>query len=172
MTHTSSTVILLVEDDDHLRELVMKGLEGKQHWVVCARNGEEAWDLFRARRPLVSLLITEVVLPEMDGLTLAARARDVAPDLPVLYMADEDQLSEAVRQGVASTNNFYLMKPFDHEYLLLKGGGRVAGLRGSPVWNSMDCMRSRAGGASAASVFDSRRPHGAGRDRSPIGCRP
>ena len=120
LTHTSSTVILLVEDDDHLRELVMKGLEGKQHWVVCARNGEEAWDLFRARRPLVSLLITEVVLPEMDGLTLAARARDVAPDLPVLYMADEDQLSEAVRQGVENARNFYLMKPFDHDYLLLK----------------------------------------------------
>ena len=74
LTHTSSTVILLVEDDDHLRQLVMKGLEGKQHWVVCARNGEEAWDLFSAHRPLVSLLITEVVLPDMDGLELASRA--------------------------------------------------------------------------------------------------
>ena len=105
----------------------MKGLEGKQHWVVCARNGEEAWDLFSAHRLLVSLLITEVVLPEMDGLALAARARDLTPDLPVLYMADEEQLSEAVRQGVANTNNFYLMKPFDHEYLLLKVGAALKG---------------------------------------------
>ena len=127
LTQTSSTVILLVEDDDHLRELVMKGLEGKQHRVVCARNGEEAWDLFSAHRPLVSLLITEVVLPEMDGLALAARARDVAPDLPVLYMAEEDQLSEAVRQGVENARNFYLMKPFDHDYLLLKVEAALTG---------------------------------------------
>ena len=98
----------------------MNSLEGKSHWVVCARNGEEAWDLLSAHRPIVSLLITEVVLPDMDGLALAARARDVAPDLPVLYMAEDDQLSEAVRQGVENARNFYLMKPFDHDYLLLK----------------------------------------------------
>ena len=68
----------------------------------------------------MSLLITEVVLPGMDGLALAARARELVPDLPALYMAGEDQLSDAVRQGVENTRNSYLMKPFDHEYLLLK----------------------------------------------------
>ena len=52
MTRVASTVILLVEDDERLRQLVMKRLEGKQYWVVCARNGEEAWDLFSAHRPL------------------------------------------------------------------------------------------------------------------------
>ena len=41
-------------------------------------------------------------------------------EAPVLNMAREDQLSEAVRQGVEDTRNSYLMKPFDHEYLLLK----------------------------------------------------
>ena len=46
--------------------------------------------------------------------------RELAPDLPVLYMAREDQLSEAVRHGVADPHNSYLMKPFDHEYLLVK----------------------------------------------------
>ena len=56
----------------------------------------------------------------MDGLALAARVRELAPDLPVLYLADEDQLSDAVRQGVADPHNSYLMKPFDHEYLLVK----------------------------------------------------
>ena len=103
----------------------MKRLEGKQYWVVCARNGEEAWDLFSAHRPLMSLLITEVVLPDMDGLELAARARELVPDLPVLYMAEEDEVSEAVRQGVENSNNFYLMKPFDHDYLLLKVGAAL-----------------------------------------------
>ena len=125
MTPDASTVILLVDDDDRLRQLVMQRLEGKEYWVVCARNGEEAWDLFSTHRPLMSLLITEVVLPDMDGLELASRARDLTPHLPVLYMAEEDQLSEAVRQGVTHTNNFYLMKPFDHKYLLLKVGAAL-----------------------------------------------
>ena len=120
MTDVASPVILLVEDDDRLRQLVTQRLEGKKYWVVCARNGEEALNLLSEHRRLMSLLITEVVLPGMDGLALASRARDLIPDLPVLYMAKEDQLSEAVRRGVENTNNFYLIKPFEHEYLLVK----------------------------------------------------
>ena len=74
MTPDASTVILLVEDDDRLRQLVMQRLEGKECWVVCARNGEEAWDLFSAHRPLMSLLLTEVMLPDIDGLVVAGRS--------------------------------------------------------------------------------------------------
>ncbi len=120
LTPTTSDVILLVEDDEGLRQLVMDSLQGNQYWVLCARNGEEAWDLFSEHWPIMRLLLTEVVLSGMDGLALAARSRELVPDLPVLYMAREDQLSEAVRQGVEDTRNSYLMKPFDHEYLLLK----------------------------------------------------
>ena len=65
-------------------------------------------------------MMIEVVLPGMDGLELTARVRDLSPDLRILYMASEDQLSEAVRQGVTETRNSYLMKPFDYDYLLLK----------------------------------------------------
>ena len=50
----------------------------------------------------------------------APRARELTPGLAVLSMADENQLSEAVRQGVAKTGNPYLMKSFDRKYLLLK----------------------------------------------------
>lgn len=120
LTHTASTVILVVDDDDGLRQLVMHSLQGQQHWVLCARNGEEAWDLVREHWPIISLLITEVVLPGMDGVALAARARKLVPDLPVLHLAHEDQLSDAVREGVTETRNSYLMKPFDYDYLLVK----------------------------------------------------
>ena len=120
LTPPASSVILLVEDDEGLRQLVMDSLQGNQYWVLCARTGEEAWDLFSEHWPIMRLLLTEVVLSGLDGLALAARSRELVPDLPVLYMAREDQLSEAVRQGVEDTRNSYLMKPFDHEYLLLK----------------------------------------------------
>ena len=62
----------------------------------------------------------EVVLPGMDGLELTTRVRERCPDLPVLYMVGEDQLSDTVRQGVTDTRNAYLMKPFDDDYLLLR----------------------------------------------------
>ena len=119
-TPTRPDVILLVEDDDTLRQLVLNSLEREEHWVLGARDGEEAWNLFSEHAPLIRLVMTEVVLPNLDGLELTARVRDFSPDLRILYMASEDQLSEAVRQGVENTRNSYLMKPFDHDYLLLK----------------------------------------------------
>ena len=119
-THTRPDVILLVEDDDALQQLVLASLEREEYWVLCARNAEEAWNLFSEHAPLIRLVMTEVVLSSMDGLELTARFRHLSPDLRILYMAREDQLSEAVRQGVENTRNSYLMKPFDHEYLLLK----------------------------------------------------
>ena len=120
LTPTRPDVILLVEDDDVLRQLVLDSLEREEYWVLCARDGEEAWNLFSEHAPLIRLMMIEVVLPGMDGLELTARVRDLSPDLRILYMASEDQLSEAVRQGVTETRNSYLMKPFDHDYLLLK----------------------------------------------------
>ena len=98
----------------------MDSLHGPQYWVLCAQTGEEACGLVSQHWPIMSLLMTEVVLAGMDGLALAARAREQVPDLPVLYMADESHLSEAVRQGVEDTRNSYLIKPFDHDYLLMK----------------------------------------------------
>ena len=64
--------------------------------------------------------MTEVVLPGMDGLELTTRVRELSPDLPVLYMASEDQPSDAVRQGVEGSRNAYLIRPFDHECQLIK----------------------------------------------------
>ncbi len=116
-THTRPDVILLVEDDDALQQLVLASLEREAYWVLCARNAEEAWNLFSEHAPLIRLVITEVVLSSMDGLELTARVRDLSPDLRILYMASEDQLSDAVRQGVENTRNSYLMKPILAGYL-------------------------------------------------------
>ena len=95
-------------------------LEAEQYWVFSARNAEDAWDLFNEHWPLMDLLMTEVVLSDTDGLELTARMRELKPDLPILYIADEDQLSDAVRQGVEETRHAYLVKPFDHDDLLVK----------------------------------------------------
>ena len=124
LTRIGATVILVVEDDDRLRQLIIQRLEARDYWVFGARNAEDAWDLFNEHWPLIDLFMTEVILPGMGGLELTTRVRELSPDLPVLYMASEDQLSDAVRQSVENSRNAYLMKPFDHEYLLVKVGRR------------------------------------------------
>ncbi len=88
---------------------------------------EEAWSLFNEHWLLIDLIMTEVVLPDTDGLELTARVRELNPDLPILYIADEDQLSEAVRQGVQDPPHSYLMKPFDHHDLLSTGQAVLKG---------------------------------------------
>ena len=110
----------MVEADDRLRQLITQSLEAREYWVFFAQNAEDAWVLFNEHWPLIDLLMTEVVLPGMDGLELTTRVRELCPDLPVLYMVGEDQLSDTVRQGVTDTRNAYLMKPFDYDYLLLR----------------------------------------------------
>ena len=141
LTPTRPDVILLVEDDDVLRQRVLGSLGREEYWVLCARDGEEAWNLFSEHSPLIRLMMIEVVLPGMDGLELTARVRDLSPDLRILYIASEDQLSEAVRQGVTETRNSYLMKPFDREYLLLKVRARWRADWLS-VWHPTRRMRS------------------------------
>ena len=117
----------MVEDDDRLRQLISQNLEAREYWVFFAQNAEDAWVLFNEHWPLIDLLMTEVVLPGMDDLELTTRVRELCPDLQVLYMVGEDQLSNTGRQGVTDTRNAYLMKPFDYDYLLLKV---QAGLKG------------------------------------------
>ena len=156
----------VVDDDDDLRQGVMDSLQGNQSWVLGARNREEALGLVSAHGPIMSLLLTEVVLPGMDGLALAARARDVTPDLPVLYLADNDQRSEAVRQGVADPRNSRLMKLFER-VPAREGASGVEGLNVFPVRNSRRCVKSRAGRAYASSVDDAPPPHRPRRDWCP-----
>ena len=110
----------MVEPNETLRQQTLPSLEGAHYWAFVAQNAEDAWVLFNEHWPIIDLLMTELVLPDTDGLALTARVRELNPDLPILYMADDDQLSEAVRQDVENTRNSYLMKPFDHDYLLVK----------------------------------------------------
>ena len=103
MIHIASHAILVVEDDDTLRQLTIRSLEAEKYWVFFAQNAEEAWGQFNEYQPLIGLLITEVVLPDTDGPELTARVRELNPDLPILYIVDQDQLSDTVRQGVKTT---------------------------------------------------------------------
>jgi two-component system cell cycle response regulator CpdR len=78
------TRILLAEDDHDMRRFLVKALERAGYEVVDFDNGASAWD--RLREEPFNLLLTDIVMPEMDGIELARRATEVDPDLKVMFI--------------------------------------------------------------------------------------
>lgn len=76
--------ILLAEDDDDMRRFLVKALERAGYEVRAFDNGASAYD--RLREEPFSLLLTDIVMPEMDGIELARRATELDPDLKVMFI--------------------------------------------------------------------------------------
>ncbi len=112
----ASETILVVEDDDAVRNLVRMVLESRGYRVLEARGGVEALDRAREHGGPLHLLLTDIVMPEMSGHELAEHARALHPRLRVLYIsgyADQEQARRGVRDPLAG----YLPKPFSPETL-------------------------------------------------------
>ncbi|TPW29947.1 cell cycle two-component system response regulator CpdR [Pararhizobium mangrovi] len=76
--------ILLAEDDEDMRRFLVKALERAGYDVTAHDNGASAYDALR-EQPF-SLLLTDIVMPEMDGIELARRASELDPDLKVMFI--------------------------------------------------------------------------------------
>src|SRR5204863_7861368 len=96
--HARAT-ILLVEDDDAVRPLLRRYLERDGHRVVDAGGGIDALEIAR-REPVVDLLITDVVMPEVGGRKLAGAVAELHPAMLVLYMSGYTD-DEVLRRGVS-----------------------------------------------------------------------
>jgi CheY-like chemotaxis protein len=119
--------ILLVEDEDVVRELVCEILESNGYTVLEARDGEAALDIFRGHEGPIDLLLTDVVMPRMGGRDLAERVTAQRPDVRVLFMSG--YASSAV--GSLAPGAAFVQKPFSTAALaervreVLDGGGRL-----------------------------------------------
>ena len=78
------TRILLAEDDNDMRRFLAKALQNAGHDVVAFDNGRSAYE--RMREEPFTLLLTDIVMPEMDGIELARRATELDPDLKVMFI--------------------------------------------------------------------------------------
>ena len=78
------TRILLAEDDEDMRRFLVKALERAGYTVVDFDNGASAYE--RLREEPFTLLLTDIVMPEMDGIELARRATEIDPDLKVMFI--------------------------------------------------------------------------------------
>ena len=76
--------ILLAEDDNDMRRFLVKALQNAGYDVVAFDNGRSAYE--RIREEPFTLLLTDIVMPEMDGIELARRATELDPDLKVMFI--------------------------------------------------------------------------------------
>jgi PAS domain S-box-containing protein len=111
--------ILVVEDDDMLRNTALKALKNYGYKTLCAGNGPEALDVLKGNPGAIDLMLTDVVMPGMNGRELAEQAQGILPDLKILYMSGYTD-DTIVHYGVLDKEISFLQKPFTPEGLARK----------------------------------------------------
>ncbi|GAA0731534.1 response regulator [Sphingomonas japonica] len=107
-------LVLLVEDEDMVRAVAERALVRQGYTVIAAENGEAALELLETcERP--DLLISDVVMPSMDGPTMVRHVRERYPDLPILFMSGYAE--EQLRKSIDLDNVAFLPKPFSVQQL-------------------------------------------------------
>ncbi len=104
--------LLLVEDEDQVRDIVRAIFEQQGYEVLVAANGEQALALAKLHGPRIHLLMTDVVMPQMSGRELAERLTANWPHLKVLFMSGYTD-DAIVRHGLLAASLNFLQKPFD-----------------------------------------------------------
>jgi CheY-like chemotaxis protein len=111
--------LLLVEDNDMLRESLHEALQGCGIHALVAASPREAIAVFREHRDDIRLLLTDIVMPEMNGPELYHALKELKHDLSVLFMSgyasDIDKYQEIVENP-----DIFLTKPFTIQSLLMK----------------------------------------------------
>jgi len=116
---TGTETILVVEDEEALREVARRALDAAGYTVLSAADGDEALVTNAQHVGDVHLLVTDVVMPRMSGRTLAQELSKRRPTLKVLYMSGyaDDAI---VQHGVLETGTHFLGKPFTADDLTRK----------------------------------------------------
>ena len=102
--------ILLVEDDIRLAETLAEALSDQLYVVDIAADGEVAWDCTKAIN--YDLLLLDVMLPEIDGITLCHRVRSHGHQMPILMITACDTISNKIN-GLDAGADDYIVKPVD-----------------------------------------------------------
>jgi two-component system, cell cycle sensor histidine kinase and response regulator CckA len=115
--------ILLVEDEDPVRMVAERALTRQGYEVVAARDGEEGLEHFMSGGKF-DLVVSDVVMPNVDGPAMAREIRKRAPDLPVLFMSGYAE--EQLRKEIGIARAWFMPKPFSVQQLSEKVGEVLA----------------------------------------------
>jgi len=109
--------ILLAEDDSNLGSLLRNYLAAKNYETTLCINGSLALEAFSSKT--YGLCILDIMMPEMDGLTLAKEIRLTNPEVPIIFLTAKNQ-KEDILEGFKSGADDYITKPFSMEELLYR----------------------------------------------------
>jgi two-component system, OmpR family, response regulator len=109
--------ILICEDDHIIRKLMSTYLKKQGYDIFEAENGQEGFEIFSTKH--IDLLITDVMMPLMDGFTLVQKTRQNAPHLPMLIMTALESYQDK-EQGFSQGVDDYMVKPVDLKELNLR----------------------------------------------------
>ncbi len=109
--------ILVVDDDQHITDMLRRALAYAGYSVAAAGSGDEALARTLERPP--ELIVLDVMLPRMDGLEVARRLRMAGDNVPILMLTARDAVSDRV-EGFDAGADDYLIKPFAPEELLVR----------------------------------------------------
>jgi two-component system cell cycle sensor histidine kinase/response regulator CckA len=123
---TGQGTILLVEDEEGLRALNARGLSSRGYTVLEAANGVEAMELIETEGAKIDLVVSDVVMPEMDGPTLLKEMRRTNPDLKMIFVSGYAE--EAFQKNLPPGGQFaFLPKPFTLKQLVATVKETMAG---------------------------------------------
>lgn len=113
---TGSETLLLVEDEEAVRSFAVRALTTRGYHVLEASSGVDALDVVAKHDGRIDLVISDVMMPEMDGPTMLSHLRDTLPDVKVIFISGyaEDAFDKNLKQGESFT---FLPKPFSLKQL-------------------------------------------------------
>ncbi len=109
--------ILYVEDDETLQFITKENLQRKGYEIIACDDGVKAWELFLSHR--FDLCILDVMLPRLDGFTLAKKIREHNQEVPIIFVTAKS-LQEDKIEGLMLGADDYIIKPFSLAELALK----------------------------------------------------
>ncbi|OFV70839.1 response regulator transcription factor [Acetobacterium wieringae] len=109
--------ILVVEDDVKLNYIVCSFLNDNGYHAISCKNGTEAFD--RILEESVNLIVSDIMMPEMDGFEFAAEIRKQDKAIPILFMTARDDMG-AKQKGYSLGIDDYMVKPIEMDELLLR----------------------------------------------------
>ncbi|GAB4021175.1 response regulator transcription factor [Spirosoma koreense] len=109
--------VLLIEDEPALAMIVRDSLEVRGFTVLYASDGQEGLSLFEQQQP--DIIVADVMMPHMDGFTLAERIRQQNAAVPIMFLTARSQTADVVR-GFELGGNDYLKKPFSLDELIVR----------------------------------------------------
>ena len=111
--------VLVVDDEESLRTIVCRALRAEGYGTLEAAHGAEALEVMEKTSEPVDLVVTDVVMPGMDGRELGRRLSQRWPTLPILYISAYD-VNDIFRRGSPRSSAPFLQKPFPTEGLITR----------------------------------------------------